>query len=58
MSILISGCVEKTQQNDKSVNTSTSTPFFSSAKESKPNCSNACVIKRSVSTSKWLSPCG
>jgi len=28
MSILISGCVEKTQQNDKSVNTSTSTPFF------------------------------
>lgn len=33
ISILISGCVEKTQQNDKSVYTSTSTPFFPQQKE-------------------------
>ena len=33
ISTLISGCVEETQQNDKSVNTSTSTPFFPQQKE-------------------------
>lgn len=33
MSTLISGCVEETQQNYKSVNTSTSTPFFPQQKE-------------------------
>ncbi len=33
MSTLISGCVEETQQNDKSINTSTSTPFFPVQKE-------------------------
>ncbi len=37
ISIVISGCVEKLPQNGDSVNTSTSTPFFSSAKGSKPN---------------------
>lgn len=31
--ILISGCVEETQQNDISVNTPTSTPFFPQQKE-------------------------
>jgi len=33
MSILIGGCVEETQQNDISVNTLTSTPFFPQQKE-------------------------
>ena len=33
MSILISGCVEEPQQIGKSVNTSTSTPFFPEQKE-------------------------
>ncbi len=33
ISTLMSGCVEETQQNDKLVNTSTSTPFFPQQKE-------------------------
>lgn len=36
MAILISGCVEETQQNDKSVNTSTSTPLFPQQKDPNP----------------------
>lgn len=45
MSILISGCVEKTQQNDKSVNTSTSTPFFPVQKDPNPASQMTALLK-------------
>ncbi len=45
MSILISGCVEKIQQNEKSVNTSTSAPFFPVQKNPNPTVQMAALLE-------------